>query len=445
MGRSLKHLSQGSLTRGLSLCFQGFADKRQQSKVDHSMHDSIMSGFCMMYVQDPSVLQFQERLKQAKGISNLETLFGVKSIPKDTQMRTILDETEREQFRPIFKNFTHRLQRGKHLEQYQLWDGSYLVPVDGSEYFSSKKLNCPSCLEKAHKDGEKTYSHQILQGAIVHPKLRQVIPLMPEEIRNTEGSEKQACEINAGKRFIRQLRGDHPQMKLTIAGDGITSKQPFIESIREEQMNFILVAKPDDHKIMMEWIGEQKQLGEVKIKRVNDDKGRTHVYEWINQVPLNGNDDFILVNFFNYRILTPDSSTGEKKVSLKYSWVTDFEVSSKNVEELVQSGRCRWKIENECFNTLKNQGYYISHNYGHGSKNLSFNFLLLNLLAFFCHQIAELTDGLYQQCRKKLGSKIELWGNVRAFIRVFVFETWELLFRFVLDPDSFQPTLIKPG
>jgi len=445
MRPSLKHLSQESLNHGLSGHFSEFEDKRQQKKVDHSMHDSVMSGFGMMYVQDPSLLQFQTRLKEDYGSSNLETLFGVKSIPKDTQMRTILDKVDREQFRPVFKDFTHRLQRGKHLEQFQLEDGSYLVAVDGSEYFSSKKLSCPACLEKEHKDGEKTYSHQILQGAIVHPNLKQVIPLKPEEIRNTDGTEKQDCEINAGKRFICQLSSDHPQMKITIGGDGITSKQPFIKCLREERMNFILVAKPDDHKIMMEWIGEQRQLGEVKVKRVDDDKGRTHVYEWINQVPLNGNEDFILVNFFSYRILTPDEKTGEKKVTFKYSWVTDFELSSKNVEELVRAGRCRWKIENECFNTLKNQGYNISHNYGHGTQNLSFNFLLLTLLAFFCHQIAELTDGLYQECRKKLGSKVELWGNVRAFIKVFIFESWELLFKFVLNPKSFQPSLIKPG
>lgn len=233
-------------------------------------------------------------------------------------------------------------------------------------------------------------------------------------------------------------------MKITIGGDGLNSKQPFIEVIREEGMNFILVAKPDDHKIMMEWIGEQRSLKEVKIKRVDDDKGRTHVYEWINQVPLNGKEGTLLVNYFSYRILTPDEM-GEKRVPFKYSWVTDFEVTSNNVEELVRVGRCRWKIENECFNTLKNQGYFIKHNYGHGSQNLSFNFLLLTLLAFFCHQIAELTDGLYLECRKKLGSKINLWNNVRAFIKIFIFDTWEMLFQFVLDPDAFQPSIIKPA
>jgi hypothetical protein len=43
---------------------------------------------------------------------------------------------------------------------------------------------------------------------------------------------------------------------------------------------------------------------------------------------------------------------------------------------MTKAGRCRWKIENECFNTLKNQGYHLEHNYGHGQKNLSYNMYL---------------------------------------------------------------------
>jgi hypothetical protein len=34
--------------------------------------------------------------------------------------------------------------------------------------------------------------------------------------------------------------------------------------------------------------------------------------------------------------------------------------------------------DNETFNTLKNQGYHIEHNYGHGEKNLSMMFFMLN-------------------------------------------------------------------
>jgi hypothetical protein len=102
----------------------------------------------------------------------------------------------------------------------------------------------------------------------------------------------------------------------------------------------------------------------------------------------------------------------------------------------VQSGRCRWKNENECFNVMKNHGYYMDRNYGHGNKNLCFNFYLLTLLAFLFHQIFELTDEPYQACRKKLGSKKHLWEKLRSYIDILIFETWERLLEFILTPKT---------
>jgi len=94
--------------------------------------------------------------------------------------------------------------------------------------------------------------------------------------------------------------------------------------------------------------------------------------------------------------------------------------------ELVKVGRARWKVENENFNTLKNQGYHLNHNLGHEKKNLSYIFFLLNVLAFFAHQIFELTDPLYQKCRLKAGSRIEFWNRLRYAIQFILFKNWEI-------------------
>ena len=118
--------------------------------------------------------------------------------------------------------------------------------------------------------------------------------------------------------------------------------------------------------------------------------------------------------------------------------MTDIEISQQNIVQMTQAGRCRWKIENECFNTLKNQGYYIEHNYGHGKKHLSYNMYLLTLLAFYFHQIFELTDGAYQACRKKLGSKRYMWEKFRSIISFFIMDSWEMLMDFVLNKDSYK-------
>jgi hypothetical protein len=84
-----------------------------------------------------------------------------------------------------------------------------------------------------------------VQGTLVHPNRRQVIPLAPEEVRNTDGTEKQDCETKAAKRLVTRLRQSHPHLKTIIVADSLYSKQPFIEALGQEGMHYVLVAKKE--------------------------------------------------------------------------------------------------------------------------------------------------------------------------------------------------------
>jgi len=424
-----KHLQFGALRDSLSEHFGKIDDPRQQSKVAHCSHDCLMSAFAMMFLQDPSLLAFQQRIYDATEKSNLKSIFQVESIPKDSQMRTVLDQVPTEALEPIFTDWLHRLQRGKHLADYRFLGRYYLVPIDGSEYFSSKAIQCPGCLRATSK-GKTRYHHNILQAVIVHPDRRPVLPLAPEAIRNTDGSKKQDCEINAGKRLVAALRQRHPKLPMIITADGLYSKQPFIDALKAARLSYILVAKPDDHKVLFEWVGEIEALGDGGRLELTDAKKRLHRYRWVNQVPLNGTPRSDEVNFFAYELVV------NGKVTYRNSWVTDLPVDEHNVVELVKGGRARWKIENETFNTLKNQGYHIEHNYGHGQQNLSLNFFVLNLLAFYMHQIFELTDRLYQQCRLKVSSRKEYFGLLRHAFQILLFRSWQHMLEYIHAPPQ---------
>lgn len=425
-----KHLSFAALRKKLSETFNKIVDWRPKNKISISIHDAMMSGFACMHFQEPSLLQFQKRMQEEQHNNNLKTLFKVERIPKATQMREIIDEVDSECFRPIFKDLYLRLQRGKHLERYQIFPGLYYFPIDGSKFYSSKQVSCEQCLKREHKKGSPTFSHQVLQGGIMHPDCPEIIPFMPEQIVNSDGLTKQDCEMNAAKRFVRKLSKDFPRLGFVIGGDALFSKQPIIEDICELDMHYIFVAKPDDHTYMMDWLDTN---GVFKSIEFTDDKERQHHYEWVNKVPLNGREDAVMVNFFRCEITGKDKA-GEPKVVYRNSWVTDLSVSEESITTLVKAGRCRWKNENECFNVMKNHGYCMEHNYGHGQKNLAFNFFLLTLLAFFFHQIFELTDRQYQACRKKFGSKKHLWEKLGSYIDIIIFETWEKLLEFALAP-----------
>jgi len=424
-----KHLSFAALKEVLSSTFNEIKDPRNTKKCDYSQHDALMSAFACMYFQDPSLSEFQRHLQEQQHLNNLLTLFGVNKIPKNSQLRAILDTIEPEIFIPIFKEFFNRLRRHKHLEEYAIFPNMLLCAIDGTQYHSSKEIHCEQCLHKTHKNGDITYSHAVLQGAIMHPTKKQVIPVMPEAISNTDGNKKQDCESNAAKRFIDQLKSDHPRQGFLIVGDGLMSHQPMIETYLAANVHVLFVAKPGDHKYLFEWLNDFTELPSYTYQ---DNKQITHHYRWKNKVPLHGNADAIDVNFFEYTQTNP-----EGKIIFRNSWVTDLKINQHNIEQMTLAGRCRWKIENECFNTLKNQGYTIEHNYGHGEKHLSYNMYLLTLLAFYFHQILELTDGAYQACRTKLVSKRYMWQVFRGNIRALIFESWAHLMDFVLHSDKY--------
>ena len=425
-----KALSFPALRTMLSDQFLSLPEYREEGKVTHSVRDVFMSAFAMMFFQDPSLLQFQKRLEEEIHTSNLQTLFHVSSVPKDTAMREVIDRYASDLLFPLFDDFFRPLQRGKYLEAYRVLGDHYVITIDGSGYFSSEAIGCPSCLRKTTK-GRTLFEHWIVQGTLVHPNKRQVIPLAPEEVRNTDGTQKQDCETKAAKRLITRLRQSHPHLKTIVVADSLYSKQPFIEALSKEDMHYVLVAKDEDHKVLMEHVEGMRRLQESSRLEMNDAKGRRHVYEWVADVPLNGNENALFVNWFSYELHDKGKRTYHN------AWVTDLSVSQKNVEELVRIGRCRWKIENETFNTLKNQGYHIEHNFGHGVKHLSFNFFLLNLLAFFMHQIFELADTMYKALREKFGSKRNLWDHLRASLNIVIFPDWEIFFQRLLTPSRF--------
>jgi hypothetical protein len=388
-----------------------------------------MSAFAMFSLKAPSLLAFDKQ--RAEG--NLGTIYGIERVPCDTYMRERLDPVSPESLRSSFKGVFRQLQRGKALEAMAFLDGHYLVSLDGTGYFASKTIHCASCLQKVHRNGSITYYHQMLGAAIVHPEKREVIPLMPEPIVKQDGTDKNDCERNAAKRFIAKLRQDHPHLKFIITEDSLSSNAPHIETLQAHGLHYILGGKEDDHAYLFKQAQAAEPAGRVTYDERHDRAaGRMHRFRFINDMPLNESKAEVRVNFLEYWEI------GKDQVH-HFSWVTDLRVSKRNVNRLMRGGRARWKIENETFNTLKNQGYHFEHNYGHGTQNLSGVFATMMMLAFLVDQTQQLCCALFQAVWAKLGSKRLLWERMRALFYDYALESMrqllEALFYGVQKPN----------
>jgi hypothetical protein len=83
--------------------------------------------------------------------------------------------------------------------------------------------------------------------------------------------------------------------------------------------------------------------------------------------------------------------------------------------EDMRFGRTRLRIEDETFNTLKNQAYNLGQNYGLGGKHLSPIFIHLKLLAFLGYQVQPIYSPLFQVARERLSSNRALWERMRNY------------------------------
>ena len=413
-----KQLSANSWFRHIRAGMANIKDHRPMN-VDIPLVDALMSGLALFALKDPSLLSFDGR-RAAPG--NLQRIFGIEEIPSDTQMRTILDEVEPEGLRPLYKRVFDQLECGKVLESMTFMEGYHLLSLDGTGYFSSQKVHCDSCLERKSKDGETiTYSHHMLGAAIVHPDHKAVIPLAPEPIIKQDGVEKNDCERNAAKRFFEKLRQDRPRLPLIIVEDALSANAPHIRELKRHNLRFILGVKPGDHRYLFAHVAQAQAEGRTTEFELAGD-GVSHRFRFLNDVPLNESNADVCVNFLEYWEIKGDKTR-------HFSWISDFTIRRHNAHTLMRGGRARWKIENETFNTLKNQGYHFEHNFGHGKQHLSVVFAMLMMLAFAIDQAQQLACQLFQAAWEQAGSKRHLWERMRALFYELPFDSMADIWR----------------
>ena len=390
------------------------------------MEDVALGAFSVFFTQSPSFLAHQTAMAETKSKNNAQTLFGIQNIPTDNHIRDLLDAVPPQRVFPMFERIIAALDELGHLQAFHAVNDQLLIALDGTQYHSSNTIHCDNCSVKNHRNGKTSYSHTVVTPVIVSPTQKRILPLAPEFITPQDGHDKQDCETAAAKRWIDQYGEQYRAHQVTLLGDDLYSRQPLCEHAIAAGLNFIFVCKPQSHPTLTEWL-DGLDVDTLTIVRRKGKRRETDTYRFAQQLPIRDGEQALQVNWCELTSTNPDG-----KVLYHNAFISNHTISADNVADMVLAGRARWKVENENNNTLKTQGYHLTHNFGHGKHHLSTLLASLNLLAFLFHSVLDMMDTKYQLIRAKLPTRKTFFQHIQALTCYLCFDNFDALLDFMM-------------
>lgn len=420
--------------------FTSLPDSRKGSNRQcYDMIDAGLSAFSVFFMQSPSFLEHQSRMQQLQGKNNAQSLFGVHRIPSSNQIRNLLDPVSPTHLYPLFAHTGQPLKAHGYLDHYRVLEGQFLVALDGTDTFRSEKISCPCCQQQTLKNGKVLHRHTAVTPVIVAPGETKVVPLPPEFVQPQDGSDKQDCEVNAGKRWLARWANTYAPWGVTLLGDDLYCHQPFCEAATTAGFDFLFVCKPDSHSLVYEWVADFERNQAMKsFRQQYREKGKrlTAHYRYLNDLPLRNSKDALMVNWCEVTV-----KDAKGKVVYHNAWATSHPITQQNITDIVAAGRARWKVENENNNVLKNQGYQLGHNFGHGKQHLSNLLATMALLAFLLHTALEWIDQRYRKLRQQPFSRKAFFEHLRTLVLFLPFDNWDHLMALMINPNASPPAL----
>lgn len=363
-------------------------DPRNQSYTTYTQADLGWMGILKNVCGQFSMREMEENFNRETCIDTLRLLSGnrkLEGMPHYDTLNYYLEKLSPECLSDLRKKMITGLVRGKHFNRGRLLEKYWRVILDGTGLFYFKEKHCENCLSTTIKreDGrtEKLYYHKVLEAKIVF-RDDVVISIGTEFIENEkEDVGKQDCELNAARRLMEKLKKEYPRLPICIQGDALYAVEPVMKLCREYGWKYLFTHKDGRQKLLdegFEWIKSGEPS--MRYSGLCSEKGTAFFANHVEEVA--GKTE--VMNVFEY-----EYETKEKK-KIRFCWITNIDITEKNLEEMILAGRGRWKIENEGFNNQKNGLYRIEHLNSRNSNAMKNHYLLT--------QISDILMQLYLAC-----------------------------------------------
>jgi len=240
--------------------------------------------------------------------------------------------------------------------------------------------------------------------------------------------EKQDCEQKAFVRLAAKLKHYFARLPICILGDGLYPNNTVFDICEKNNWLFIITLKDGNLKTFQQEVSLLKATAhKSRVCRADKTSRTTLDYEYLNDLEYDGRY-FSWVECHETIVKTKDQTTSLQR----FTYITNISQTNENVVQTADSGRLRWKIENEGFNAQKNLGYALEHKFSRKSFPAMQNYYQCLQIAHMINQLVERTKQIVELLTEHSKETIvDLWKKMIAFLIIFPGEK--------SSPQPYQP------
>lgn len=388
-------------------------DPRNQKQVIYPTAYQFWMGLLLFLTKSESLYSFRYNCNTSTFLENINKLSDsdIETLVHHDTLGYFYEKLPPEELAQIIYLMINTLIRSRRLESSRLFDEYYRLVIDGTSIRIFHERHCEHCLTQKNNDGSIYYYHKVVSVRLVTPDGFS-LSVMSEFIENEKANpDVQDCELMAGYRLIQKIHDRFPQLRICLLADTLYANQTVFAMAKDFSWQYCINFKRDKIPYIAD---EADRICKIEpenncIAEYND---ANQEYRWANDI----NHEGRMTNYIHCQEI---KKNGEIKT---YEWVTNFHCNSKTVPIIAnEGGRDRWKIENEGFNTLKNNGYEMEHNYD-GKGNAIKNFYYLIQIAHILDQLMTKGSLLKSIKKEKIGGWKQIARRLLEELRKYVFD-----------------------
>lgn len=336
------------------------------------------------------------------------------NLPHGDAVDDVLRELLPSQLATLKAHLVSNLIEQKVFRKFRFLGKYHLVAVDGTGIATFEERHCEHCLTKTSKNGVVTYFHYVLEAKIVTSS-GLAISLASEFVENpsTGDYEKQDCEQKAFVRLATKIKKYFPRLPICILADGLYPNNTVFDICNNNNWTFIITLKDGCLKTFSQEVELLKATAKkATVYRATKTSRITLQYTYLNDIEY-GKRYYSWVECNE----TIASTNGGPLSVQRFVYITNIRQTNENVITTADSGRLRWKIENEGFNAQKNLGYDLEHKFSRVSYTALQNYYQLCQIAHainqFVEQSKEVTELMNEHSKQTI---VDLWKKTLAYL-----------------------------